>query len=344
MQKNDGRALDHSLSEHLRIMAVRRVIEGGERPSEVMRSMGLHRTSIYPWLKTYEEGGFEGLKGTKAAGPTPKLSEKQCQQVRKWIIGKDPRQYGFNFGLWTRNIVRQLIKDRFEVDVSLATVGGLLARLEITPQKPLRRAYERDPEAIEHWVQTEYPALRRRAKKRGAAIFFLDEAGFSSEPNLGRTYGKKGETPVVSTTGQRQKVNAISAVNAKGAFWCSVYTGMFNAERFVEFLQDFLKTRRGKVYLVVDGHPSHRAKKVQKFVQSTGGRLELHFLPPYAPDLNPDEFVWQYAKTNGVAKKPLKRGESLRERVEADLDFIGKNKSLIRSFFHAKSVVYAADL
>jgi transposase len=341
MQKSDGRALDHSLSEHLRIMAGRRVVEGSERPSEVMHSMGLHRTSIYPWLKTYAEGGYEGLKGTKAAGPMPKLSEKQCQQVRKWIMGKDPRQYGFTFGLWTRNIVRQLIKDRFEVDVSLATVGGLLARLEITPQKPLRRAYERDPEAIAHWVQTEYPALRRRAKKHGAAIFFLDEAGFSSEPNLGRTYGKKGETPVVSTTGQRQKVNAISAVNAKGAFWCSVYTGMFNADRFVEFLKDFLKRRRGKVYLVVDGHPSHRAKKVQKFVQSTGGRLELHFLPPYAPDLNPDEFVWQYAKTNGVAKQPLKRGESLRERVEADLDSIGKNKPLIRSFFHAKSVVYA---
>jgi transposase len=344
MPKIDGRALDHSLSEHLRMMAVRRVVEDGERPSDVMRSMGLHRTSIYPWLQTYHQCGYEGLKGTKAAGPTPKLSEKQCAKVRKWIVGKDPRQYGFDFGLWTRSIIRALIKDRFAVEVSLATVGGLLARLGITPQRPLRRAYERDPAAIEHWVQTEYPELRARAKSHGAAIFFLDEAGFSSEPNLGRTYGQKGETPVVRTTGQRQKVSAISAVNAKGAFWCSVYTGMLNAERFVEFLQDFLQTRRGKVYLVVDGHPSHRAKKVQQFVQSTGGRLELHFLPPYAPDLNPDEFVWQYAKTNGIAKKPLKQGESLRERVEADLDTIAKNKPLIRSFFQAKSVVYAADL
>jgi transposase len=344
MSKIDGRSLDHRLSEHLRIMAVRRVVEGGERPSDVMSSMGLHRTSIYPWLKTYDEGGFEGLKGTKAVGPTPKLSEKQCQKVRTWIIGKDPRQYGFDFGLWTRNIIRELIKERFDVEVSLATVGGLLARLGITPQRPLRRAYERDPAAIDHWVQTEYPALRRRAQRNGAAIFFLDEAGFSSEPNLGRTYGQKGETPVVQTTGQRQKVSAISAVNAKGAFWCSVYTGMLNAERFVEFLQAFLKTRRGKVYLVVDGHPSHRAKKVQAFVQATRGRLELHFLPPYAPDLNPDEFVWQYAKTNGLAKKPLKKGESLRERVEVDLGLIAKDKPLIRSFFRAKSVVYAADL
>src|SRR5678810_1236799 len=141
MQKSDGRALDHNLSEHLRIMAVRRVVEGGERPSDVMRSMGLHRTSIYPWLQTYDEYGYEGLKGTKAAGPTPKLSEKQRRQIHRWIVGKDPRQYGFDFGLWTRNIVRQLIKEKFTVDVSLATVGGILARLGITPQKPLRRAY-----------------------------------------------------------------------------------------------------------------------------------------------------------------------------------------------------------
>jgi transposase len=343
MPKIDGRTLEHSLSEHLRIMAVRRVVEDGESPRAVIESMGLNRTTIYRWLETYEQHGYEGLRGSKAEGPTPKLNEKQCQKIRKWIIGKDPRQYGFDFGLWTRSIVRRLIKERFDVDVSVATVGGILCRLNITPQKPLRRAYERDPEAVERWVLEDYPKLRNRAKINGASIFFLDEAGFSSEPNLGRTYGEKGHTPVVHTTGQRQKVNAISAVNAKGAFWCSVYSGKLNAESFVGFLNDFLRTRRGKVYLVVDGHPSHRAKKVQQFVQSTQGRLELHFLPPYAPDLNPDEFVWQHAKTNGVAKKPLKKNESLRERVEADLRNIANDKILVRSFFHAPSVVYADD-
>jgi transposase len=343
MQKIDGRALDHSLSEHLRILAVRRVIEDRERPSAVIRSMGLHRTSIYRWLETYRECGYEGLKGSKASGPTPKLDEKQRQNIRRWIVGKDPRQYGFDFGLWTRSIVRQLIKERFAVELSLATVGAVLARLNLTPQKPLRRAYERDPEAVDEWLKAKYPKLRRRAKRNDAAIFFLDEAGFSSEPNLGRTYGEKGKTPVVTTTGQRQKVNAISAVNAKGEFWCSIYTGKLNAESFVGFLKDFLGTQERKVYLVVDGHPSHRAKKVANFVQATAGRLELHFLPPYAPDLNPDEFVWQYAKTNGVAKKPLRQNESLRERVESDLRRIGTDKQLIRSFFCAPSVSYAAD-
>ena len=340
------------------MIAVRRVVEDGENPSEVRRSLGLCRTSIYPWLRRHQKKGEAALLLRKACGPKPKLDGRQRQQVRRWIIGKDPRQYGFDFGLWTRQIVAQLIAEKFGVSLRFTAVGRLLASLDITPQKPLRRAYERDPQAVEEWLQKDYPRLRRRARKHGATIFFLDEAGFSSEPNLGRTYGLKGHTPVVKTTevaegnrggrrvgepGQRQKVNAISAVSAKGGFWCQVYTGMLNAGRFVEFLKAFRRGGRGKVYLVVDGHPSHRAKVVAAYVAACRGDLELHFLPPYAPDLNPDEFVWQYAKTNGVAKKPLARNESLRERVEADLTAIKAQPHLVRSFFHAPSVGYAED-
>lgn len=343
MPKQDGRKLDHQSLEMLRLLAVRRVVEDGESPSEVMRSLGLCRTSIYPWLRRHQKKGAAALLLRKARGPKPKLNGQQRRQVRGWIIGKDPRQYGFDFGLWTRQIVARLIAEKFGISLQLTAVGRLLASLDITPQKPLRRAYERDPQAVEEWLAQQYPRLRRRARKHGATIFFLDEAGFSSEPNLGRTYGLKGQTPVVKTTGQRQKVSAISAVSARGGFWCQVYTGMLNAGRFVEFLKAFRRGGRGKVFLVVDGHPSHRAKVVAAYVAACRGELELHFLPPYAPDLNPDEFVWQYAKTNGVAKKPLARNESLRERVATDLKAIKAQPKLVRSFFHAPSVVYAAD-
>ena len=341
--KRDGRQLDHKTLEELRRLAVRRVIEDKESPSKVARDFGFCRNYLYPWLRKFEDEGWNALCEKIAQGPEPKLTEPQCQQVRRWIVGKDPRQYGFEFGLWTRRIVAALITERFGVEIGLTAVGRLLARLQITPQKPLRRAYERDPQQVDRWVQETYPRLRARARKHGARIFFLDETGFSSEPNLGRTYGLKGETPVVPTTGQRQKVNAISALNARGEFWCQEYTGKLNAALFVEFLKDFMKGRAGKVYLVVDGHPSHKAKVVKHYVQSTQGRLELHFLPPYAPDLNPDEFVWQYVKTNGVSKKPLKKNESLRERVVQDLATLKRNKKLLRSFFMAESVVYAKD-
>lgn len=309
-----------------------------------MDSMGLCRTTIYRWLRIYDKDGIDSLKSSKARGPAPKLNEKQRQKVRRWIVGKDPRQYGFDFGLWTRRIVSEMIREKLGVSMELTAVGRLLASLDITPQKPLRRAYERDPEKVEQWLKRDYPKLRRRARKLGATIFFLDEAGFSSEPILGKSYGLKGHTPIVSTTGQRQKVSAISAVSSKGGFWCNVYTGMLNAGRFVEFLKDFRKGGRGRVFLVVDGHPSHRAKVVQRYVQATEGMLELHFLPPYAPDLNPDEFVWQHAKTNGVAKKPLKQNESLKERVKETLAAIKAMPKLVRSFFKAPSVAYATDL
>jgi transposase len=341
--KRDGRQLDHKTLAELRRLAVRRVMEDNESPSKVAADFGFCRNYLYPWLTKFQEGGWEALCEKIAAGPEPKLTERQRQQVRRWIVGKDPRQYGFEFGLWTRRIVAALIASQWGIEIGLTAVGRLLARLNITPQKPLRRAYERDPQEVNQWLQETYPKLRVRARKHGAKIFFLDETGFSSEPNLGRTYGLKGQTPVVPTTGQRQKINAISAINARGAFWCQDYPGKLNAALFVEFLQDFMKGRTSKVYLVVDGHPSHKAKAVKEYVQSTQGRLELHFLPPYAPDLNPDEFVWQYVKTNGLSKKPLKKNESLRERVVQDLAALKKNKKLLRSFFMADSVVYAND-
>jgi len=176
--------------------------------------------------------------------------------------------------------VQTLMQERMGVDLCLTSVGKLLASLDITPQKPLRRAYERDPLAVERWRREHYPKLKKRAKKLGAMIFFLDEAGFQSDPPLGRTYGLKGRTPVVTSSGQRQSINVISAVNAGGAFWAATYTGKLNAESFLAFLKDFMKSQRRKVLLVVDGHPAHKANLIKKYVAKLAGRLELHFLPP----------------------------------------------------------------
>jgi transposase len=340
--KRDGRSLEHNTLAELRRMAVKRVIEEGAKPSVIATEYGFCRNYLYPWLDRFRAGGWAALAEQIAEGPPVKLTEKQRQQVRRWILGKDPRQHGFDFGLWTRRIVQQLIQEKMGVELCLTSVGKLLASLDITPQKPLRRAYERDPQMVESWRQQDYPKLKQRAKRLGANIFFLDEAGFQSDPPLGRTYGLKGHTPVLKTSGQRQSLNVISAVNARGQFWAATYTGKLNAESFVAFLKNFMKGR-GKVFLVVDGHPAHKANLVTEYVASLGGRLELHPLPPYAPDLNPDEFVWSHMKTNGVSKKPLKKNESLKDRIEADLLNLHGNPSLVRSFFQAASVAYAND-
>lgn len=335
----DGGTLDHDTLEHLRRLAVSRVLSG-EKPGEAVRSLGFYRTSVYRWLRAHKQGGDKALASSKSPGPEPKLHAKQRAQIIQWVVGKDPRQYGFDFGLWTRAIVAALIEEKFGLHLTLPSVGRLLASLSLTPQKPLRRAYERDGKAVAHWKKTAYPTLRRRARLAGADIFFLDEAGVRSDSLLGRTYGLKGRTPIVQTSGQRQKINAISAVNAKGAFWFQVYPGMLTAMVFIGFLTRFLKTRRRPVFLVVDGLPVHKAKSVADYVQSTKGKLELHFLPPYAPDLNPDEFVWHHIKQNGTSKTPLKKNESLKQRLSDDLTAIKNDKHLVKSFFEAESVSY----
>lgn len=337
--KLDGRSLSHEALEAIRIIAVRRVHEG-ERPSTVIKSFGLCRTTIYPWLHAALQGGEPALQARPATGRPPSLTGRQKQQVWRWICGKDPRQHGFDSGLWTRRIVGQLIDQRFGVSLGLTAISDLLAELRITPQKPLRRAYERDPKEIERWKAETYPKLRRRSRSRGADIFFLDEAGFRSDSPLQRTWGAKGKTPEVQTSARRQSINAISAINQQGAFWYNICGNRLNAKRFIEFLASFLRRRRRPVFLVVDRHPAHQAKLVAEYVQACKGRLELHFLPGYAPDLNPDEFVWNYMRECGTSKMPLKKNESLPARVENDLAAIKAKPMLVRSFFRAKSVGY----
>lgn len=169
--------------------------------------------------------------------------------------------------------------------------GELLANLGLTPQKPLQRAYQRDPEAIEKWQRETFPAIAAQAKAEGAEIFFRDESGFRADTVHGKTWGVRGETPVVQRPGQRQSISAASAVNAKGAFWLATYEGGLNAELFVEPLKKMMKYRKTPIHLVLDSLPAHKTALVKKYVTSTEGRLTLHFLPGYAPDLNPDELV-----------------------------------------------------
>jgi transposase len=342
--KRDGRSLDRQTQEAIRLMAIERIREG-ERPAEVIEAYGFNRTTIYKWIKaSFRPGvGIKALRSTKATGRPRSLTPRQEQQVFRWINGRDPRQYGLDFGLWTRAVVAELIEKKFGVNLGLTAVGELLARLGLTPQKPLQRAYQRDPQAVERWQRETYPAIARQAKAEGAEVFFWDESGFRADTVHGKTWGIRGQTPVVERPGQRQSVSAASAVTAQGAFWFCVYEGALNGELFVELLKKMMHRRRKPVHLILDSLPAHKRAIVSEYVASTEGRLTLHFLPGYAPDLNPDELVWSHVKRTGTARRPLQRGETLREKIEEQLAKIQKLPSLIRSFFKAPSVAYISD-
>lgn len=342
--KRDGRTLSHETLEEMRLLAVDRMAEG-ESPAAVSASFGLNRTWAYK-VRAKARGrgkGKRALRSTCGTGRPPKLTPAQARQVFIWINGKNPMQYGFDFGLWTRQVVGELILQRFGVQLSLAAIGTLLARQGLTPQKPLQRAYQRDPEAIEQWQRKAYPAIARKAKQDKADIYFWDESGFRADAVQGTTWGAKAQTPVVKVPGQRQGISAASAVNSKGAFWFATYPGALTAVLFIDLLRQMMRGRRKPLHLIMDGLPAHRTRAVKDYAASLNGKLTLHYLPGYAPDLNPDELVWSHAKRTGNARRPLQKGERLAERIHEQLADIGRRPALVRSFFKHPSVAYISD-
>jgi transposase len=340
----DGRGFDHRTLEAIRLMAVERVRDG-ESASSVIASYGFNRTTIYKWIAAAAKPGLgvRALRARPLTGRPRSLTPRQEKQVFGWVNGRDPRQYGLDFGLWTRSVVADLIERKLKVRLGVTAVGELLAKLGLTPQKPLERAYQRDPEAVERWRRETFPAIARAAKSSGGEVHFWDESGFRADTVHGKTWGVKGQTPVVERPGQRQSISAASAVNAKGGFWFRTYRGALNAELFVTLLRQMMRGRTRPVHLVLDGLPAHKTMLVKEYVASTEGRLTLHFLPGYAPDLNPDELVWSHVKRTGVARTPLRKGETLQEKIEAQLTAMKKMPRLIRSFFQAPSVAYITD-
>lgn len=342
--KVDGRTLDHKTLEQIRRMAFQRVREG-EKPADVIASFGFCRTTIYKWMKVAagRGRGVNALRSTRGTGRPRSLTPAQERQIFRWINGRNPLQYGLDFGLWTRQIVSTLIAQKFGMRIGVTAVGALLAKLGLTPQKPLQRAYQRDPQAIERWQRESFPAIASKAKRQCAQIFFWDESGFRADSVHGKTWGVRGQTPVVRRPGQRQSISAASAVNARGGFWFQTYKGGLSGELFVALLKRMMRHRKKPVHLIIDGLPAHKKALVHDYVKSTHGRLILHFLPGYAPDLNPDELVWSHIKRTGTARRPLQAGEHLDKRIDAELAAVQRNPKLVRSFFRAPSVAYITD-
>lgn len=341
MQKQDARKLDHKTLEAIRIRAVQQV-QSGESPETVIRVLGFSRACIYQWLSAYRSGGWDALKAGTITGRPKKLTGPQIRWIYKTVTGKNPLQLNFPFALWTRAMISTLIYRKFGVKLSLSSVGRLLAQLGLSCQKPLFRAWQQDASRVEQWLRHEYPRIRAQAKREGAEIFFEDESGVRSDFHGGTTWAPQGKTPVVRVTGQRFSLNMISAISPKGSLRFMVVKGGVGAKVFITFLKRLLQGRRRPVFLIVDGHPAHRAKLVKSYVESTRGKLRLFALPPYSPELNPDELVWNDVKNNGVARSIVNGPKDLHRIVVGRLRFLQKSPDRIRSFFQAPETRYAA--
>lgn len=343
MTNTDGRRLTHDQLTELRRRGVA-AVQDGEDPEVVARALGVNRSTIYGWLALYRSGGWDRLDAKKRGGRRPLLDGKALTWIYRTVTDGDPRQFKFKFALWTSRMIGEVIYRQFGIKLSKASVCRLLNQLGLSAQRPLWRAYQQNPEVVDRWLREVFPDIEARAKQRRATIWFGDEAGVRSDAHAGKTWGKRGQTPVVSSTGARFGLNLISAVNRQGGFRFMCVDGRVNAGVFIEFLKRLLHNSPKPIFLIVDGHPAHKAKKVQEFVASVSPRLELYYLPPYAPELNPDELVWNDLKNNCIGRQAISGPDHLKSSVISFLRFLQKTPVRVASYFLAPTTQYAAGL
>lgn len=341
MKTNDGRTLKHEVLTELRKRAVARV-QDGESPEEVMRAMGFCRACIYNWLAMYRAGGWDALDARKRGGRPRKVSARMIAWVYRVVTSGDPRQYKFPFALWTRNAIATLLSRRYGVRLSANSVGRLLAQLGITPQKPLWRAYQQDPERVRQWIETEYPAIARQARREKAEIWFGDESGVRSDYHAGTTWAAKGKTPVVPTTGARFRLNMLSAVNRRGKMRFMIEAKGLNAGVMCRFVDRLMEGQKRRVYLILDGHPIHKSAKLARKAAGFDGRLRLFLLPPYSPELNPDEGVWREVKGHRLGRAGIFGFADLKSKALGALRHLTRRPDKVRAFFKTNTTRYAA--
>lgn len=341
--KPDARKLDAATQGHLRRLVVK-AVRDGMKQTEAAAMYGVSLRAVSKWMRLSRDGGLRALKAGKR-GRRPgggRLSARRAVRIRALIVGKMPDQLKLPFFLWTREAVASLIEREYGVTVSPTTVGRYLRAWGLSPQKPVRRAYERNDEAIARWLDEEYPAIVQEAKREKAAIYWGDEMGLRSDHVSGTCFSPLGQTPVVRATGQRFGCNMISAITNRGALAFMVFQGKFQNPVFIEFMRRMLKQVEGRIYLIVDGHPVHRSAAAKKYVAANAKRLRLIRLPGYCPELNPDELLNQDVKTNALGKsRPTNKAEMI-AGVRSHLHRRQKQPHVIRNLFQEKHVRYAA--
>jgi transposase len=342
MKTKDFRSLSPKAQEDLRRKAVNAVLQGRTR-QEVGALFGVSGKSVGSWVKKHKEAGAKALKAKKRGRPKGgSLKPWQSAQIARTVIDKHPEQLKLPFYLWTREAVSLLIEKRFGIQISVWTAGRYLARWGFTPQKPVRRAFEQNPEAVKKWLEVDYPSIRKLAKHEKAEIYWGDEMGLRSDHAVGRSFSKKGKTPVIQGTGQRFGCSMISAITNRGRLNFMVFKVRFRHVVFLDFLKRIVKQAKKKVFMIVDGHPVHRSRKVKKWLAKNERSIRLFFLPGYSPELNPDEVLNQDVKSNAVGRCRPRTLIEMISNVRGYLRSRQKHPDIVKKYFHEEHVRYAA--
>jgi transposase len=345
MDARDFRGIGRPAQEELRRRALFLVEHEGVTQAQAALAVGVHRQTVNVWQRRYRERGEEGILDGRRVSPRRgkgRLTAEEAGKVRGWIAEGTPDRLDLPFALWTSRAVRELVERRFGRRLGLSTVQLYLQRWGMTPQKPLTRAKERQPTTIAAWLERDYPAIAKRAKAERAVIYWGDETGISNQDQTGRSYAPKGETPVVARTAKRLTQSLIAAVSNRGLMRFMLYDGALDVERFLAFLRRLVRDAGQKVFLIVDNLRVHHAKKVKAWVASHAHEVALFYLPAYAPEHNPDEYLNNDLK-QALRQKPQPAAkEELTESARSVLRAIQRSPRRVRAYFKPEPVRYAA--
>jgi len=340
----DGRKLDPNSLHTLRLQIVR-LHEAGHSGKEIAQITGLTEECVSKTLKKYREKGLQGLipqKRGRIFGTQRVLNQEQEEEIRKILEEKTPDQVNLPFPLWSRDNIAMLIEDKLGLKMPLRTITDYLKRWGFSYQRPLKRSYAQQPESVKKWLDEEYPKLERQAKEEHASMYWCDETGIQNSNNGYRGFSLIGKTPVLQVEPKKLGINMVSGINNMGHVRFMMYQGTMTADVFIDFLGRMLPGEGKKVYLIVDNMRVHHSKKVKDWLKKHVSQMRMAYLPPYSPELNPDEYLNNHLKQELRKKVHARTQYELQSRVRRFIMKLNHRAHVVKAYFEHLCVSYAA--
>lgn len=316
----------------------------GKTTSEVVEILDVSERYVQSTWKKYSEGGIAAIKIKKRGrkkGEKRTLTPGQEQEIQRLLVDKYPEQLKLKGCLWTRQNVRELIKRKYKIEIPVRTLSEYFQRWGFSVQRPKKRAYKQNPEHIQKWIEEEYPAIKNRAKTENAEIYWGDETGIQNTSNYARGYAPIGQTPILEIETHRFKVNMLAAINNQGKLRFMLYRDNMNQQKFLEFLKRLVKDSCRKIFFIVDNLKVHHGKIVAKWLDKHKSQIEVFFLPPYAPEYNPDEYLNNNLKQNLGNRSLAHSADDIETQTRSFMKKLQLDRSHVRQFFKQKNVSYA---
>jgi transposase len=317
----------------------------GKKNEEIAEILDVSLRHVQNTKKQYMDDGIAGIKPKtrgRRLGDKRTLTPEQEWEIQRIIVDKYPEQMRLPGCMWTRENIRDLIKQLYKIDMPLSTLGYYLERWGFSVQRPAKRAYKQDSEKVADWVEREFPGIKERAEVENAEVFFGDECGIQNTADYARGYAPIGCTPTVMVESKKIKINMLSAISNRGKLRFLLYKDNMTSDKLIDFMGRLVRDTDKKVFLILDNLRVHHSKKVTAWLLKHKDEIEVFFLPPYSPEYNPDELLNSDLK-RGISKRSIPRSEEeLEHNVRSHLKSVQLNPDKIKSFYQAPATIYAA--